>query len=67
MTFLIFSQFPKSVFRPNFPENIFLKTKPNFSLTEKCFPLTNFSENKKTQENLKNNLSENEFSETNKA
>jgi hypothetical protein len=42
MTFLKFSQLPESVFRPNFPENTFLKTKPNFSLTGKCFPLTNF-------------------------
>ena len=67
MTFLNFSQFPESVFRPNFPENTFLKTKPNFSLTEKCFPLINFSENKQTQENLKNNILENELRETNTA
>ena len=30
MTFLNFLQLPESVFRPNFPENTFLKTKPNF-------------------------------------
>jgi len=36
MTFLNFSQLPESVFRPN----------PNFSLTGKCFPLTNFSNGK---------------------
>ena len=35
-----------------FQENIFLKTKPNFSLNEKCFPLTNFSNGKQTQESL---------------
>jgi hypothetical protein len=31
-----------------------MKTKLNFSLTEKCFPLTNFFNVKQTQENLKN-------------
>jgi len=40
-----------------FQENTFLETKPNFSLTEKCFPLTNFSNDKQTQENLKNDFS----------
>ena len=35
----------------------------NFSLTGKCFPLTNFSNGKQTQENLKNNLTT--FQETN--
>ena len=42
-------------------ENTFLKTKSNFSLTEKCFLLTrkyfsliNFSNDKQTQESLKN-------------
>jgi len=40
-----------------FQENIFLETKPNFSLTRECFPLTNFSNNKQTQEILKNNFS----------
>ena len=51
MTFLNFSQLPESVFHQNFPENNFLKTKPNFSLAEKYFPLTNFPENKQTQKN----------------
>ena len=71
MTFLNFSQLPESVFRPNFPENTFLKTKPNFSLTGKCFsltgkcfPLTNFPEDKQAQENLKNDFPESEFRET---
>ena len=34
----------------------FLKIKPNISLTIKCFPLTNFSNNKQTQINFKNNF-----------
>ena len=67
MTFLNFSQLPESVFRPNFPENTFLKTKPNFSLTRKCFPLTNFPEIKQTQESLESGFPESEFQETNTA
>jgi hypothetical protein len=67
MTFLNFSQLPESVFRPNFPENTFLKTKPNFSLTGKCFPLTNFPEGKQTQESLESGFPESEFRETNTA
>jgi len=35
-----------------FQENTFLKTKPNFSLTGKCFPLINFSNGKQTHESL---------------
>jgi hypothetical protein len=35
-----------------FQENTFLKTKSNFSLTGKCFPLTNFSNGKQTHESL---------------
>ena len=46
MIFLNFSQLPESVFHPKLKEIIFLEIKPNFSLTEKCFPLTNFSNNK---------------------
>jgi len=46
-------------------ENTFLKTKPNFSLTGKCFPLTNFSNGKQTQESLESNFPESEFQETN--
>jgi len=67
MTFLNFSQLPESVFRPNFPENTFLKTKPNFSLTEKCFPLTNFSNGKQTQESLESGFPETTFRKTNTA
>jgi hypothetical protein len=48
-----------------FLENTFLKTKQNFSLTEKCFPLTNFSNGKQTQESLENSFPEIEFRETN--
>jgi hypothetical protein len=55
MIFLNFSQLLESVFRPNF-SGIFLETKPNFSLTGKCFPLTNFSNDKQTQESLKINF-----------
>ena len=65
MTFLNFSQLPESVFLPNFPENTFLKTKPNFSLTGKCFLLTNFPEGKQTHESLKSDFTENKFRETN--
>ena len=67
MTLLNFSQLPESVFRPNFPENTFLETKPNFSLTGKCFPLTNFLEDKQTQESLESDFLESEFRETNTA
>ena len=65
MTFLNFSQLPEIVFRPNFPENTFLKTKSNFSLTGKCFPLINFPKNKQTQESLESGFLESEFQETN--
>jgi lauroyl/myristoyl acyltransferase len=54
MIFLNFSQFP---------ENTFLETKLNFSLTGKCFSLTNFSNNKQTQKNLKNYFSKIIFQE----
>jgi hypothetical protein len=42
-----------------------LKTKPNFPLTGKCFPLTNFSNVKQTQESLESGFPESEFRETN--
>jgi hypothetical protein len=64
MTFLNFSQLPESVFQI-FQENIFLETKPNFPLTGKCFPLTNFSNDKQTQESLKSDFSKTTFHETN--
>jgi len=55
MTFLNFSQLPESVFRPNFP------------LTGKCFPLTNFSNGKQTQESLESGFLETTFQKTNTA
>jgi len=41
-----------------FQENTFLKTKPNFSLTRKCFPLIKFSNGKQTQESLESGFPE---------
>jgi lauroyl/myristoyl acyltransferase len=55
MIFLNFSQLPESVFRPNFP------------LTGKCFPLTNFSNDKQTQKSLESGFPETTFRETNMA
>jgi hypothetical protein len=46
-----------------FQENTFLKTKPNFPLTGKCFPLTNFSIGKQTQESLESGFPETTFPE----
>ena len=65
MTFLNFSQLSKIVFRPKWKENTFLETKPNFHLTEKCFPLTNFCNGKQTQESLESGFPETTFRETN--
>jgi len=72
MTFLNFSQLPKSVFRPKQKENTFLETKSNFSLTGKyfslsgkCFPLTNFFNGKQTQKSLENSFLKISFRETN--
>jgi hypothetical protein len=48
-----------------FQENTFLETKPNFSLTGKCFSLTNFSNDKQTHESLESDFSESELQETN--
>jgi hypothetical protein len=44
-----------------------MKTKPNFSLTGKCFPLTNFSNGKQTQESSENDFPNNIFQKTNTA
>jgi hypothetical protein len=46
-----------------FQENTFLKTKSYFSLTEKCFSLTNFYNGKQTHENLEKCFPENHFPE----
>jgi hypothetical protein len=50
-----------------FQENTFLKTKPNFPLTEKCFPLTNFPNGKQTQESLESDFLKTTFRKTNTA
>jgi hypothetical protein len=34
-----------------------METKPNFPLTGKCFPLTNFSNDKQTQKSLESDFS----------
>jgi len=65
MTFLNFSQLPESVSVQIFQENTFLKIKPNFSLTGKCFPLTNFSNGKQIQESLESDFLETIFQKTN--
>jgi hypothetical protein len=62
------SGFPETTFRKTNTakrENIFLEIKPNFSLIEKCFPLTNFSNGKQTQKSLESNFLKSEFRETN--
>jgi hypothetical protein len=46
-------------------ENTLLKTKLNFSLTGKCFLLTNFSNGKQTQESLESDFPETTFRKTN--
>jgi hypothetical protein len=48
-----------------FQENTFLKTKLNFLLTGKCFPLTNFSNDKQTQESLESGFPETTSRKTN--
>jgi len=50
-----------------FQENTFLKTKPNFPLTGKCFLLTNLPNDKQTQESLESGFPETIFQETNTA
>jgi hypothetical protein len=62
MIFLNFSQLPESVFHNQQSVfHIFLKIKSNFSLTEKCFPLTNFSNDKQTPESLESNFPKTTF------
>jgi hypothetical protein len=50
-----------------FQENIFLKTKPNFPFTGKCFPFTNFPHGKQTYESLESGFPETTFQKTNTA
>jgi len=62
------SDFPETTFRKTNTakrKNTFLETKPNFSLTGKCFPLTNFHNSKQTRESLESGFPESEFRETN--
>ena len=51
--------------RQIFQENTFLKTKPNFPFTGKCFPLINFPTGKQTQESLESDFPETTFRKTN--
>jgi hypothetical protein len=44
-----------------------LETKLNFPLTGKCFPLTNFSNDKQTHKSLESDLQKTTFRQTNKA
>jgi len=46
---------------------VFFVDQKVFSLTEKCFPLTNFSNGKQTQESLESGFPKNKFRETNMA
>jgi len=48
-----------------FQENTFLETQPNFSLTRKCFSLTNFSNGKQTQQSLTSSFLKTIFQKTN--
>jgi hypothetical protein len=50
-----------------FQENTFLEIKLNFSLTGKCFPLTNFPNDKQTLESLESGFPKTTFQETNMA
>jgi hypothetical protein len=55
----------KSVFCPKLNENTFLEIKPNFLLTEKCFSLTCFFNDKQTRGSLESDFPEITFQETN--
>jgi hypothetical protein len=44
-----------------------METKPNFPLTGKCFSLTNFPNDKQTQESLENGFSKTIFQKINAA
>jgi len=62
------SDFPKTTFRKTNTakrKNIFLETKPKFSLTRKCFSLINFSNGKQAQESLESDFLEITFRKTN--
>jgi hypothetical protein len=64
------SDFPETTFRKTNTtkkKNTFLKTKPNFPLTGKCFPLTNFFNGKQIRESLESGFPETTFQKTNMA
>ena len=65
MTFLNFSQFPESVFRPNFLGKHFPENQTKFSFYWKVFSVTNFHNGKQTQENLESVFLEITFLKTN--
>jgi hypothetical protein len=65
MTFLIFSQLLEKCFPSK--ENTFQETKPNFSLSGKCFLLINFSNDKQIQESLKSDFQKTIFRKINMA
>ena len=67
MTFLNFSQLPEKCFPPKFSGKHFPENQAKFFFDWKCFPLTNFSEDKQTQESLESGFPETTFLETNKA
>jgi hypothetical protein len=50
-----------------FQENTFLKIKPNFPFTRKCFPFTNFPNGKQTYESLESGFPKTTFRKTNTA
>jgi uncharacterized protein YaiI (UPF0178 family) len=52
MSFLIFSQLPKSVFRPNFPGKHFSENQAKFSFDWKVFSVDQLSNGKQTQGSL---------------
>jgi len=67
MTFINFSQLSKIVFHSKSKENAFIETKPNFSLTGKYFLLTNFLNDKQTNESLESDFQKITFRKINAA
>jgi hypothetical protein len=66
MTFLIFFTTSRKCFPPKIKGKHFPGNQVNFSLTGKCFPLTNFSNGKQTQKSLKSNFLKTSFQKTKK-
>jgi hypothetical protein len=67
MTFLIFSQLPEIVFRPNVSGKHFPENQAKFFFDWKLFFVDNFSNGKQTEESLKNDFPETTFQKTNMA